>query len=207
MEDFGTLKVPDRMIWVRIPKTAGTSISDTFKVAGLLRENKISDRGVMVFKLKHIPQLISEHRDFWTSTPKFIFVRNPWDRFVSGWHYCRSTRHLVSVEDVVNNLPIRKRFGCFKRDHDWYHITCSQTFAAHQFCNNIDYVFRFENLENDLRTIVEGMGGKRFKMHHRRQGRHKPYWEYYNDDRDVELVRRIFEEDVVNFNYTFGDAC
>lgn len=34
-------------------------------------------------------------------------VRNPWDRFISGWRYCRSTRKR-SLKEVLKNLPSDK---------------------------------------------------------------------------------------------------
>jgi hypothetical protein len=35
---------------------------------------------------------------------KFTVIRNPWDRFISGWKYLKSTRHR-SIENVLLNLP------------------------------------------------------------------------------------------------------
>lgn len=35
---------------------------------------------------------------------KFSVIRNPWDRFISGWKYLKSTRNRT-IEDVLLNLP------------------------------------------------------------------------------------------------------
>lgn len=47
----------------------------------------------------------------------FSVVRNPWDRFVSGWKYCPGTRSRT-VREVLLDLP--------QEGHDYRHLTRPQ---------------------------------------------------------------------------------
>ncbi len=85
-----------RCIFIHQRKSAGTSVKMLFPdVQG-------SDRGLFN------EGVLSPdwHRDdtLIRSYFKFTVIRNPWDRFVSGWKYCKSTKG-QTIHDVLENLP------------------------------------------------------------------------------------------------------
>ncbi|MEI4235346.1 sulfotransferase family 2 domain-containing protein [Roseovarius sp. D22-M7] len=80
-----------KCIFVHQRKAAGTSIKTLFPDATAEFNDGILD-----------PNWNTDSRI--TESFKFTVIRNPWDRFVSGWKYLRSTRNR-SIEDVLLNLP------------------------------------------------------------------------------------------------------
>jgi len=83
-----------RVIFVHQRKSAGTSVKALFPpVEG-------PDRGRFNSGLLD-PTWDDPEFDGWY---RFTVVRNPWDRFVSAWNYCRSTRGRP-ILDVIENLP------------------------------------------------------------------------------------------------------
>jgi hypothetical protein len=81
-----------RCIFVHIRKSAGTSVKALFPGSTEHYGNGILDPD-------------------WDETDpaiagyvKFTVVRNPWDRFISGWRYCASTRQL-DLHEVLEHLP------------------------------------------------------------------------------------------------------
>lgn len=83
-----------KIIFIHIRKNAGS-----FFYSALKEKNSFFSDG-----------LLGRDWVFRSSYPEYItvaIVRNPWDRFVSGWRYCRSTRRR-SLKEVLKNLPSDK---------------------------------------------------------------------------------------------------
>lgn len=135
---------------------------------------------------------------------KFTIVRNPWSRMVSEYKYCLAG-------GVNNELTLNYSFKefCYKwRDGE---LTESQVYPEHLLpqhefiSSDIDYIGRFECLDRSFNNICSHLGLPINPLPATNVStRMTDYVEYY-DDESRNLVRRIFERDVDEFSYTFGD--
>ena len=100
-------------ILLHIPKCAGTSILTALKLDvwnGDPNYNPLYDVKIHYndYQQTHIPA-----KDIEIQKPKIAFVRNPWDRTVSRYWYCRKRYNITeSFEDFVINKIV-------KSDYDW----------------------------------------------------------------------------------------
>jgi hypothetical protein len=130
---------------------------------------------------------------------KFCFVRNPWQRTVSAWEYLihqkwANMKQFSTFEIFIKNMP--SRFAHLKPQCDW-------------ICDNnqnviVDFIGRFENLQEDFNIICDKIGIPKQKLPHKNKTKHKHYTEYY-DDETREIVAKKFAKDIEYFNYEFGE--
>ena len=145
----------------------------------------------------------------------FAFVRNPWDRTLSLFHYYKSGRHpdripaTVSFEDWVvsafdpeeSALP-----GSFKntmRYQDELWDQCSY------LTEGVNRVGRVETLEQDFRGICDEIGVTErvfpkgiVRLPRANATQHEHYRAVYSD-RARELVESHYARDVERFGYSF----
>jgi len=112
----------NNILFIWIPKTAGTSMFNIFQEYGcqkLTKEEKyknFNNQGFTTFGHMNIFDLISMNyisNEYFQNAYKIAFVRNPWDRLVSLYHYRKKNKYKITSKydnfsDFVYGLE--KRF-------------------------------------------------------------------------------------------------
>jgi hypothetical protein len=134
----------------------------------------------------------------------FTAVRNPWDRFVSAWKYCASTR-ARSLEDVLRNPPRRGRSP--EEDHDYRHLMRPQVDILRDPSGALvsDFVIRYEALQRDFDEVCNRIGKPGVRLPMTNRTRHRHYSTYY-DSRSRSMVAELFRDDIEVFDYRFEDG-
>ncbi len=128
----------------------------------------------------------------------FAFVRNPWDWQVSLYEYMLGdTKHyqhnlvkwMNNFEEYVNwrvnqNKHLQKDF-----------VTSDEGDVI------VDFIGRFENVENDFKHVCEVIGIKE-ELPHLNRSRRGNYKDYYNE-KTKNLIYEYHKEDIEFFGYYF----
>jgi len=175
-------------IFVHQRKCAGTSIMSSFGYTHADAEWHYMNDGVL-------------SREFHDRPPNytiFSVVRNPWDRFVSGWLYCKNTRNR-SLRSVLQHLP--------QTDHDYVHITRLQRDVLYDHAGNlmVHGLMRFEKIQEDWDEISKILGKSPtvLPVTNKTPMKVRHYREYFEDPVDRDLFMRHFARDVDAFEYEF----
>lgn len=135
---------------------------------------------------------------------KFAVVRNPFSWVVSWYFYRKKIKNKNNTRGIAFNEWLSNR------NSSAYNISgIGLTFSQHDmlsYNNNIelDYVAKFENLQQDFNTICDKIGIERQQLPHKNKTEHKHYTEYY-DEETKQIVMERFAKDIECFGYKFGE--
>lgn len=144
----------------------------------------------------------------WARRFTFTFVRNPWDKVASHYFYRVKTNQTglrdagISFRDWVREAYDERnpRFydnpKMFMCQTDWLVDGAGELL--------VDFVGRFERLEEDFESICRRIGRTAPPLPHLKSSSRPPYAELYDAD-SSEMVRRRFAEDLDRFGYEFGE--
>lgn len=175
-----------RAIHVHIPKCAGMSIEAAFG-AKKLGQHFHRRKAIRTFGAAK-----------WFNYYKFAFVRNPWDRFVSLYHFRKKyqTMHIRGrsfkrcMMAMFREYPPRVH-----QQHFWVMDGDTQI---------VDFIGRFENLHEDFAKVCKAIGAEGVVLGHHNKTEHAHYSHYY-DDECLEFVTANCARDIELFGYKFED--
>jgi len=204
-----------KCIHVHIPRTAGSSIEDVLFNSGRADHRSIHDYRKQCVRHSKFEKYF-----------KFTFVRNPWSKMVS--HFIRNCinrppktfegEYQPRFKDWIEHLPVPGT----ARGRSYNKLsfkTCNQlgwlcderwkdNIAPEEWKLDVDFVGRFENLEEDWDFISQKIN-LNSKLSHCRPGILNDenlypgdYREYY-DDETIEIVCQRYKDDINFFNYEF----
>jgi hypothetical protein len=189
-----------RCIFVHIPKCAGISVSRSLfgNVSG-------AHHSLRKFQIMFAPGEFAEYF-------KFTFVRNPWDRLVSAFHFLKkgglteqdkawSERYLAQYPDfdafVRNGLHTHRIFS-FPHFRPQYTYIC---LLGKQPAMN--FIGHFENLEDDFSHVCRTLKLDTALMSLNRNGNREQDFRKYYTDETRGIVGRLYAEDIRILGYTF----
>lgn len=190
-------KIGDRpLIFVHIPKTAGSSIARALNLSAPSPAFGIEKH----YPAKEICRICGH--DIWNEAFRFTCVRNPWARLFSHYNY-RTNRGVTSQKGrnwdfnawgkaVLGQRKLRN----FRPQVEWIDVEPGY--------EEIDRIIRFENLEEEMKAIGNLLGQRIELPHLLKSGSVSNYTEIYDGElRD--MVSHIFAGDIERFGYKFGE--
>jgi hypothetical protein len=191
-----------RCIFIHQRKAAGTSICYAFDIPWAIDSVawNFMDSGVRS----------NEHGQY-PSYFHFSVVRNPYDRFISGWKYCKAAQD-KSVLEVLQNLPTddlsanRENDPNGRRSHDYVHITRPQyEIIFHEDGTfGVDFVIRFERLQADFNRVCNILGKPHVELFHANKQNRQPYHHYFDNEPEARrLLETHFKRDFELFDYEY----
>lgn len=208
-------------IFVWIPKTAGTSIANVLSKSCLMTSpescadiRSFDGSGGLTTKHRSVSKLIRLgilDSDVYETCFKFSFVRNPWDRFVSLFHYWQrvpSTRRMCpkSFADACKMISSMHfgRIGVV----DIGRFRIGQPQSNWLFDDSrllVDFVGRYNTLNEDFSHVCRVIGVVPSSLPRLNQTSRGDYRSFYNDE-TANIIGKVYADDIRNFGFSFDDG-
>jgi hypothetical protein len=219
------LSLQKKFLFIHVPKTGGNSVQNIIREFSEDRiiKNAHDHDGFEEFEVRNDQYAFNKHstyRDYKSQIEapvfqelyKFATVRNPWDRMISFYFSphrriggewdrdnfiqmlkeVRPVRRFVRDRSVLERVSIRAGWG-----ENW--------FARQKLDQDIDFIIRFEALNEDFAQVCTRLDIPYSPLPHRNKSKRQHYSHYY-DTELIELVRARFPDEIAFGNYEFESA-
>jgi len=186
-----------KFLFIHIPRTGGSSIESQFN----FKEAKEKNKHWTLMDWKK-----TLDRETFDDYFKFGFVRNPWECMISKYKDVWFTGQYAGG-------PIGERAGkSLKYFLDHYKTPThesGETFFEYFDPEQMNFIGRFENRENDLQYISQKIGVNIDSNIHQRKiqmrDKNKKHYTEYYDEETKQIVAQKYAKDIEYFGYKFGE--
>ncbi|EAI4489431.1 sulfotransferase family 2 domain-containing protein [Campylobacter coli] len=193
-----------KCIFIHVPKVAGSSIERVIYQTDKWLVGHVKASDYMNFD-----------KDKFDSYFAFGFVRNPYDRVVSAYHYLKkgggnkndetwASKNIYKYSSFEEFVLALEDLEIQNKILNWMHFTPQYKFLCDSEKNIlVNFVGKFENLEEDFKKILKILSRKD-KLIHINKSLHANYKKYYNDAM-YKIIRDIYRDDFEIFDYDLED--
>jgi hypothetical protein len=205
-----------KFIFLHIPKTGGSSIEKALCRYSNKKVYKIPGNGIGLpgkhYKIKTIKNEYGT--DMLNDYFKFTFIRNPFDRAVSFYAFCRYLpveKFLKSKKTSLNKEWLSLSKEARKKDfNDWIISEFGKipSFSIWPYlCNEndeiiVDFIARFKNIQRDFNIICEHIHVNIKLPHINKRKRKINYRNYYNN-KAKNFISKYCKKEIEYFKYKF----
>jgi hypothetical protein len=200
-----------RCIFVHIPKCAGSSIEEVLWPEprhlhdlwmGFItpHHNKYQTGGMQHLLASQVRQEVGS--EVFSQYFKFAFVRNPFDKAVSQYHYMQQREDLRDYIGMRPDDSFRTYLGLIENklhvqwEEQWKFIMDESGDVI------VDFVGRFEHFGRDIKEVFDRLGIRAAAVPHLNRTERSHYADYY-DDKAIEMVSNFYRRDLELFGYSF----
>ena len=184
------------IIFIHIPKTAGTSIA---RALGMPPPNPKEYFGINKHEAADVV-LLKVGQKIWKDSIKLACVRNPWQRLYSFWVYRRKTNQMsrkkleLDFDAWARRVLTRPDLRDLKSQCTWL--------GGDKLIEEFDLIIRFESLNEDIQQL-EKMIGLKVRLPHLLNTRSSSSYRRAYSPFVRELVASVYEDDILKFGYSF----
>ena len=190
-----------KFLFIHIAKAGGTSVTKAIAQHLNVNRETLRNSSNKFINGANIPSILKDEIDDYFI---FSFVRSPWARVVSYFHYLQQVRHPpFNLSKNIEFLDWIRQEGFKYAKNGALTSASSQLSDDSSIYQHIDFVGKIENINSDWQYVCEKLDVD-IELGHKKRSEHAHYTSYY-DTETKNIISNHYERDIKLFDYSFGD--